>query len=52
MTATSASAIDWHAWLHRWDVQQTGYLHDREARFKADLAAYEARRTLSAPIEN
>ena len=28
-------AIDWTAWLARWDAQQTGYLPDREARFTA-----------------
>jgi trans-aconitate methyltransferase len=27
--------IDWHQWLERWDIQQTGYLPDREARFAA-----------------
>ena len=29
--------IDWHGWLRRWDMQQTGYLPDREARFNAML---------------
>src|ERR671939_58021 len=42
MTAASASAIDWHAWLQRWDVQQTGYLHDREARFNAMFDVLES----------
>lgn len=41
MTAATASAVDWHAWLHRWDVQQTGYLNDREARFNAMFEALE-----------
>jgi SAM-dependent methyltransferase len=35
MTAISALDIDWHVWLQRWDVQQTGYLPEREARFDA-----------------
>jgi SAM-dependent methyltransferase len=29
--------IDWQRWLQRWDVQQAGYLPDREARFNAML---------------
>jgi SAM-dependent methyltransferase len=28
-------AVDWGAWLDRWDAQQTGYIPDREARFAA-----------------
>jgi SAM-dependent methyltransferase len=28
-------AVDWRAWLDRWDAQQTGYLPEREARFTA-----------------
>ncbi len=27
--------VDWQTWLARWDVQQSGYLPDREARFDA-----------------
>ena len=42
MATISTSAIDWHAWLHRWDVQQTGYLHDREARFNAMFDVLES----------
>jgi hypothetical protein len=42
MTAISASAIDWHAWLQRWDVQQTDFLHDREARFNAMFDVLES----------
>lgn len=34
--------IDWQEWLRRWDVQQTGYLPDREARFTAMLDVLEA----------
>lgn len=30
-------AIDWAAWLRRWDAQQTAYLPDREERFTAML---------------
>ena len=29
--------VDWQSWLQRWDIQQTGYLSDREARFNAML---------------
>lgn len=32
---TPPSTIYWRAWLQRWDVQQTGYLPDREERFNA-----------------
>lgn len=31
MTATTDAA----EWLHRWDVQQQGYIHEREGRFTA-----------------
>jgi trans-aconitate methyltransferase len=41
MTTTLASTIGWHAWLQRWDVQQTGYLPDREARFHAMFEVLE-----------
>ncbi len=34
-------AIDWKNWLRRWDVQQTGYLPEREARFEAMLDVLE-----------
>jgi trans-aconitate methyltransferase len=34
--------VDWHSWLRRWDVQQTGYLPDREARFTAMFDVLEA----------
>jgi trans-aconitate methyltransferase len=33
--------VDWHRWLQRWDIQQTGYLPDREARFTAMLDVLE-----------
>jgi SAM-dependent methyltransferase len=33
LIASTETGIDWQAWLRRWDVQQTGYLPDREQRF-------------------
>jgi SAM-dependent methyltransferase len=36
-----SAAVDWVGWLRRWDVQQTAYLPDREARFNAMLDALE-----------
>ena len=42
MTAVSVPAVDWRAWLHRWDVQQTGYLPNREARFNAMFDVLES----------
>jgi SAM-dependent methyltransferase len=36
-----STAVDWAGWSRRWDVQQTGYLPDREARFQAMLDALE-----------
>lgn len=30
-----ATGVDWQEWQRRWDVQQTGYLPHREARFEA-----------------
>jgi trans-aconitate methyltransferase len=35
------TAVDWAAWLRRWDTQQTGYLPEREARFNAMLDVLE-----------
>jgi trans-aconitate methyltransferase len=35
----TAAAVDWQAWLRRWDVQQGGYLPAREGRFEAMLDA-------------
>ena len=40
-TANVPTSVDWHQWLERWDVQQTGYLPDREARFTAMLDVLE-----------
>jgi SAM-dependent methyltransferase len=36
-----SAGIDWANWLQRWDVQQSGYLPDREARFTAMLDVLE-----------
>jgi SAM-dependent methyltransferase len=33
--------VDWVDWLRRWNVQQTAYLPDREARFTAMLDALD-----------
>jgi SAM-dependent methyltransferase len=41
-SAESHPPVDWHSWLRRWDVQQTGYLPDREWRFTAMLDVLEA----------
>lgn len=40
-TVDTLNAINWHQWLERWDIQQTGYLPDREARFTAMLDVLE-----------
>jgi SAM-dependent methyltransferase len=37
----SLDSVNWHTWLQRWDVQQTGYLPDREARFNVMLDVLE-----------
>jgi len=36
-----STAVDWAGWLRRWDLQQTAYLPDREARFTAMLDALD-----------
>jgi trans-aconitate methyltransferase len=33
--------LDWQDWLRRWDIQQSGYLPHREARFQAMLDVLE-----------
>jgi SAM-dependent methyltransferase len=33
------SQVNWHQWLHRWDVQQSGYLPLRKERFQVMLDA-------------
>src|SRR5689334_8977500 len=35
-------SIDWPSWLRRWDVQQEGYVPEREARFTVMFDAIEA----------
>jgi SAM-dependent methyltransferase len=34
--------VDWKRWLERWDEQQTGYVPEREERFRVMLDALEA----------
>ena len=41
MVAGARSELDWQRWLDRWDVQQAGYLPQREARFQAMLDVLE-----------
>jgi SAM-dependent methyltransferase len=41
VTQGHSATVDWAGWLRRWDVQQSAYLPDREARFKAMLDALE-----------
>ncbi|MGE3271265.1 MAG: trans-aconitate 2-methyltransferase [Chloroflexota bacterium] len=36
-TAALTASVDWSDWLSRWDVQQQGYLPDREERFSIML---------------
>ncbi|MCC6176845.1 MAG: class I SAM-dependent methyltransferase [Chloroflexi bacterium] len=42
MTIPTPALVDWTAWLRRWDVQQQGYLYDREERFTSMLDVLEA----------
>lgn len=35
MSTNAKSVVDWPGWLRRWDVQQVGYVPEREARFSA-----------------
>jgi len=42
LDAETLGQVDWQSWLQRWDVQQTGYLPDRESRFNAMLDVLEA----------
>jgi trans-aconitate methyltransferase len=39
---TDANQIDWKHWLQRWDAQQTGYVPEREERFRIMLDVLEA----------
>ena len=34
-SAAERSKVDWMGWLRRWDLQQEGYVPEREARFTA-----------------
>lgn len=34
-SSPAAQETDWPGWLHRWDVQQEGYVPEREDRFSA-----------------
>ncbi len=34
--------VDWQYWLGRWDIQQAGYIPEREERFRVMFAALEA----------
>lgn len=43
------TAIDWRAWMGRWDRQQGGYLPDREERF-ALMLDYVARQRGEGPL--
>jgi trans-aconitate methyltransferase len=42
MSSNPTRAIDWQAWLLRWDAQQTRYLPEREERFAVMLDALAA----------
>lgn len=42
MTNNDADPIDWRHWLARWDAQQTGYVPEREERFRVMLDALAA----------
>ena len=37
MTDNDAKHVDWRHWLARWDAQQTGYVPEREERFRVML---------------
>lgn len=37
MTTNESDQVDWTHWLARWDAQQTGYVPEREERFRAML---------------
>jgi SAM-dependent methyltransferase len=42
MVADAQAPIDWQDWLRRWDVQQTGYVPEREQRFTVMFDALAA----------
>ncbi len=41
-TSTAPAAVDWTAWLRRWDAQQQLHIPDREERFAAIVEALRA----------
>ncbi len=42
MNRNDPQQTDWLDWLRRWDVQQDGYVPEREARFAAMFDALAA----------
>ena len=42
MTTNEPDQVDWKRWLHRWDAQQSGYVPEREQRFRVMLDVLEA----------
>lgn len=42
MTTNNATQMDWQRWLDRWDAQQTGYVPQREERFRVMLDVLDA----------
>lgn len=42
MTTNERDRIDWKRWLQRWDAQQSGYVPQREERFRVMLDVLEA----------
>ena len=42
MTTDETTQVDWKHWLERWDAQQTGYVPQREERFRVMLDAVAA----------
>jgi SAM-dependent methyltransferase len=42
MTTNETEQVDWKRWLQRWDAQQSGYVPEREERFRVMLDVLEA----------
>jgi len=42
MTTNETDQVDWKHWLQRWDAQQSGYVPEREERFRVMLDVLEA----------
>jgi trans-aconitate methyltransferase len=42
MTTNETDQVDWKRWLQRWDAQQSGYVPEREERFRIMLDVLEA----------